>query len=173
MVTSALHSQTRTTTTLRPPQGPPLAIHAGPWAFTGKLPGKSTSAAPSLAYGSFDLVRKFLEHLVLENAVENHSRVGSGQSEIDWAAVEASTSDCQTLEQAIGRAVVVADQMSRGVFDGMERADLWPSYDANDPFFAFSVTDVAPDFGDESRYRKRVARKVVGILGTRRRLVTT
>ena len=68
---------------------------------------------------------------------------------------------------------MVADQMSRGVFAGIEYADRWPSYDANDPFFAFSVADVSPDFGDESRYRKRVAKKFAGILATRRRLVAT
>ncbi len=110
---------------------------------------------------------------MLENAAGAVGRGGSVQYEIDWATVEASTSDCQTLEEAIGRAVVVAHQMSRGVFDDIQGAGSWPSYDANDPFFAFSVADVAPDFGDESRYRKRVARKVAGILGTRRRLVTT
>jgi hypothetical protein len=134
---------------------------------------ESPSATPFIASGSFDLVRKFLEHLVVEKS-EGASGYGeSARCEIDWAAVEASTSNCQTLEQAIGRAIVVADQMSRGVFAGIQYADLWPSYDADDPFFAFSVADVAPDFGDESRYRKRVVRKVVEILGTRRKLVAT
>jgi hypothetical protein len=145
------------------------------WALTEELrfPMGSASATTSIATGSFDLVRKFLEHLVVENAAGPLGRGGSAQCEIDWAAVEASTTECQTLEQAIGRAIVVADQMSRGVFAGIQYADLWPSYDANDPFFAFSVADVAPDFGDESRYRKRVAKKVAGILGTRRKLVAT
>ena len=113
-----------------------------------------------------------MEHVV-ENAGRALGHGGSAPCEIDWAVVEASTSDCLTLEQAIGRAVVVADQMSRGVFEAIPCADLWASYDANDPFFAFSVADVAPDFGDDSRYRKRVARKVAGILGTRRNLVAT
>jgi hypothetical protein len=131
---------------------------------------ESTSVTTSLANGSFDLVRKFLEHLLAENAPK---AMGAAQCEIDWAAVEASTTGCQTLEQAIGRAIVVTDQMSRGVFAGIEYADLWPSYDGNDPFFAFSVADVAPDFGDESRYRKKVAKKVAGILGARRKLVAT
>lgn len=107
--------------------------------------------------------------MVLENALGARG----AQHEIDWTMVEASTSDCQTLEEAIGRAVVVAHQMSRGVFDDIQRADSWPPYDPNDPFFAFSVADVAADFGDESRYRERVVKKVAGILGTRRKLVAT
>lgn len=133
----------------------------------------SASATTSIASGSFDLVQKFLEHLVVKNPAGALGRGGSALCEIDWATVEASMADCQTLEQAIGRAIVVDDQMSRGVFAGIQYADRLASYDANDPFFAFSVADVDPDFGDESRYRKRVAKKVAGILGTRRKLVAT
>jgi hypothetical protein len=175
MVKIALHSRTRFSTAARLPEDPLPTIHPGPWVFSeeSRFPKESASATTSIAHGSFDLARKFLEHLVLENALGALGRGESVLYEIDWAAVEASTSDCRTLEQAIGRAIVVADQMSRGVFDGLQCADLWPPHDANDPFFAFSVSDVAPDFGDESRYRKRVVRKVAGILGTRRKLVTT
>jgi hypothetical protein len=175
MVKSALHSRTRFSTTARLAEDSLPAIQPGPWVFTQEtqIPTESASATTSAATRSFDVVRKFLEHLVVENAVGADGRVGSAQYEIDWAAVEASVSDCQTLEQAIGRAVVVADQMSRGVLDGIQCTDLWPAYDADDPFFAFSVADVAPDFGDESRYRKRVVRKVAGILATRRKLVAT
>ena len=72
--------------------------------------------------------------------------------------------DSSTLEQAIGRAVVVADQMSRGVLDDTQPGDS-PSLKPEDPFFAFSVADVIPDFGDQSRYRTRVARRVTRIFG--------
>jgi hypothetical protein len=169
MVNSALHSATRFSTTARPAEDSLPAIQPDPWVLTdqSRIPEEPASATSSTATGSFDLVRKFLEHLVVENAAGVHGRDGSAQYEIDWAAVEASTSDCQTLEEAIGRAVVVADQMSRGVFDGIQCGDLWPSYDANDPFFAFSVADVAPDFGDESRYRRRAVRKLARILRNR------
>jgi hypothetical protein len=169
MVKSALHSPTRFSTTARPAEDSLPAIQAGPWVLTqeSQIPEESASAPTATATGSFDLVRKFLEHLVIENAAGLDGRDGSAQYQIDWAAVEASTSDCQTLEQAIGRAVVVADQMSRGVFDGIQSADLWPSYDANDPFFAFSVADVSPDFGDDSRYRRRAVRKLARILRNR------
>jgi hypothetical protein len=164
MVESALYTQSRMTTTTELPTDLASAQRHEPIASAASTP---------IAVGSYDLVRKFLQHVVVENVARASACDESVQHEIDWAAVEASTRDCQTLEQAIGRAVVVADQMSRGVSDGMQSADFWPCYDANDPFFAFSVADVAPDFGDESRYRKRVAKKVAGILGTRRNLVTT
>ena len=138
-----------------------------------RLPVGSAFATVSIPSESFDLVQKFLKHLMVKNPERAVGGGGSARYKIDWATVEACTTDCQTLEQAIGRAIVVADQMSRGVFAGLQYANRWPPYDANDPFFAFSVADVAADFGDESRYRKRVAKKVAGILGTRRKLVAT
>jgi hypothetical protein len=67
----------------------------------------SASATTSIASGSFDLVQKFLEHLVVKNPAGALGRGGSALCEIDWATVEASMADCQTLEQAIGRAIVV------------------------------------------------------------------
>jgi hypothetical protein len=100
---------------------------------------------------------------MLEDDAGSLRRGGSTPYEVDWAAVQACTSDCQTLEQAIGR----------GVFDGIGGTDPWPSSDSHDPFFGFSVADVAADFGDESRYRERVVKKVTGILGTRRKVVAT
>ena len=54
------------------------------------------------------------------------------------------------------------------VVPSQESADQFPSaYDANDPFFAFSVADVTPDFGDDSRYRRRAVRKLARILASR------
>ena len=46
--------------------------------------------------------------------------LGNGRllrSAIDWEAVEAYVADSRSFEQAIGRAVVIADQMCRGVFE--------------------------------------------------------
>jgi hypothetical protein len=165
MVKKALHSRTTTPTTGPPGQGCLSTNDHSPEVFAQgpSFSGDASSSLTSTALGSFDLVRKFLEHLMDEDAAATHDA-------IDWAAVEASTSDCRTLEQAVGRAVVVADQMSRGVFVGVQCAQLWPAYDANDPFFAFSVSDVAPDFGDESRYRQRVVRRFAGLLGVAPRL---
>ena len=104
---------------------------------------------------------------MVKNAAEALETDGSRPYEIDWAEVEASTSDCQTLEQAIGRAVVVADRMSRGAFSRAQPTNFSSAYDANDPFFAFSVADVTPDFGDDSRYRRRAVRKLARILASR------
>jgi len=108
---------------------------------------------------------------VAENAL---GALGNGVSApylIDWGAVEASVADSRTLEQAIGRAVVIADQMSRGVFDDTHPGQSPSSLKPEEPFFAFSMADVVPDFGDGSRYRIRVARKMARILGTRRTVV--
>ena len=97
----------------------------------------------------------------------------SSQFAIDWLAVEASVGDARSIEQAIGRAVVVADQMSRGLFDNMQLGDTQSSSAGEVPFFAFSMADVVPDFGDESRYRTRMARKVARIFGNRRTVAAT
>jgi hypothetical protein len=77
---------------------------------------------------------------------------------IDWSALESSVADSRTLEQAIGRAVVIADRMCRGVFDGAGLADSAFSLNTENPFFAFSMADVVPDFGGEHRYRSRMSR---------------
>jgi hypothetical protein len=57
--------------------------------------------------------------------------------------------------------------MSRGAFDYTQPRDSPASLKTEDPFFAFSMADVIPDFGDESRYRTRVARKMTRMFGTR------
>ena len=169
---SALHTRPTCSTNARPQEERPSMTE----------PGNSLrveeSASPGIGYcqrsfdiGSFELVRRFVEHLVAKNAP---ARLGDGQPArhmFDWNAVEASVTGSRTLEQAIGRAVVMADQMSRVVRDGTQRGDSPPSLKIEDSFFEFSMADVIPDFGDESRYRTRVARKVTSIFGTRRTAV--
>jgi hypothetical protein len=108
-------------------------------------------------------VRKFVDHVVAKNASAVLESGCSASNAIDWEAVEVSVASCRSFEQAIGRAVVIADQMCRGVFDGTHLKDPGSSARAQDSFFAFSVADLTPDFGDESRYRWRVARKVTRI----------
>ena len=76
----------------------------------------SAFATDSFDIGSFDLVRKFVEHVVAENASGVFGNSRSSRNAIDWEAVEASVADSRSLEQAIGRAVVIADQMRRGTF---------------------------------------------------------
>ena len=118
---------------------------------------------------SFELVRTFVDTVLCkdrsdDDALHRHS--------IDWKAVEAAVSGCRTVEQAVGRAVVIADQMSRGLVEGtlLEGSPADPKRD--DPFFAFSMADVDADFGDESRYRNRVTRRVARIVRPRRTVAT-
>ena len=127
---------------------------------------RSMSANVPFDIGSLGLVREFVEHLVAKNA-SAFGNGGSSRQVLDWGGVEASVADSRTLEQAIGRAVVIADQMSRGLFAGIAQCDSPPSLKTEDPFFEFSMADVVPDFGDESRYRTKVVRKVARIFGAR------
>jgi hypothetical protein len=144
-------------------------------SFTSKqvVAGGSFPAVVSFDIGSFHLVRKFVEQVVARNAPGVLASSHSSQFAIDWVAVEASVGDARSIEQAIGRAVVVADQMSRGLFDNAQLGDTQSSSAGEVPFFAFSMADVVPDFGDESRYRTRMARKVARIFGNRRTVAAT
>ena len=47
-------------------------------------------------------------------------------------------------------------------------AHVAPPVPTEDPFVAFSVAEAVPDFGDQSRYRSRVTRKVARNFGTGR-----
>ena len=173
MVKSALHTRTVFSTVAGAPQNCPSAITSdSSFRSEEPLPGASASAIDHFDVGSFDLVRKFVEHLVAENASAELRNGRSSRNAIDWDAVEASVADSRSFEQAIGRAVVIADQMWRGVFDDTHPGDASSSLKTEEPFFAFSLADVVPDFGDESRYRTRVARRVARIFGIRRTVVT-
>ena len=134
-------------------------------------PGVSTRANDPFNIGSFDLVRKFVEHVVAKNrSVVPGNGCSSGN--VDWDAVEMFVADSHSFEQAIGRAVVIADQMCRGVFDDIDSGNPSPLLPTEGAFFAFSLADAAPDFGDESRYRTKMARRVARIFGIRRTPVT-
>jgi hypothetical protein len=131
------------------------------------LPSGSTSAIVPFNIGSFDLVRKFIEHMVAKSTSTMLEHGSSYRNAIDWEMVEASVAGASSFEQAIGRAVVIADRMGRGVYD----ATLPGSSScgkAEDPFFEFSLTEVVPDFGDGSRYRTKLANRVARIFGRRR-----
>jgi hypothetical protein len=123
----------------------------------------------SFDIGSFEMLRGFVEQVVAQNQL---ARVGNGQGAphlIDWSAVEGSVSEARSLELAIGRAVVLADQMSRDLPDVAQPAPP-PPLGTEEHFFAFSVAGVAPDFGDESRYRAMVEKMVAKVLPHRRRM---
>ena len=169
MVNSALHTQTNRPTDVVLPDSAPTTAASHPSYHRPESPcGRLDPATESFDIGSFELVRKFVEQVVAKNASTVLGSEPSSRHTIDWEELEASVADCCTLEQSVGRAVVLADQMCRGLFDQPERDDGPPPLGATDPFFAFSVVDVVPDFGDQSRYRSRVARRAAKILGLRR-----
>ena len=176
MVKSALHTPTTLTTDARASQDCPSTMTSGSCSQPeGALLGGPDSATDSFGIGSFDLVRQFVELVVAKNAAAGLGNGHFSKNPIDWEAVEAAVAGSRSFEQAIGRAVVVADQMCRGVFDDTHPGGPLSSPSAGgpvsspsaEPFFAFSNADVIPDFGDESRYRTRMARKVARIFGNR------
>ena len=116
---------------------------------------------------AFDLVRGFVEHLVAGTSPREPENSRSPTNTVDWDTVAASVAHSRSLEHAIGRAVVIADQLSRDVVKDVQLGDArTPPPTTDDPFFAFTMADVVPDFGD-SRYRARVARRVGGIIWNR------
>jgi hypothetical protein len=141
---------------------------AEPVAPSQTDPGQAAAFPTAFEIGSFDLVRKFAEQILEKNAAGSPANEDRSLVAIDWEAVEAAVAEARTLEQAVGRAVVIADQMSRGLRDDYRLQVLpsWPK--GEDPFFAFSMADVVPDFGDGSRYRSKVRKKVAKIFGNRR-----
>lgn len=72
-----------------------------------------TGDTSTFSIRSFDVVRTFVEALTAKNAAPAPEHEVSVSRWIDWDAIEASVADSASLEHAIGRAVVMADQMSR------------------------------------------------------------
>ena len=148
----------------------------------GTLPDTFGPAEGSYAVGAMALVRQFVDHLLVGNTATALGGAHPARHPVDWAAIEASVGNCRSLEQAIGRAVVIADQMSRGLSEETHLRAAKPPIAAGeesaltdrdeDPFFAFSMADAIPDFGDESRYRTKVANKVARAFGVQRTIVT-
>ena len=179
MVNSALDTRTIPPTDRSAPGNcPPTIPPDSSFQPLVTLPGKCASANAPYDIGSFDLVRNFVELVIAKNA---STLLGSGRSlrsGVDWKAVEAAVADSPSFEQAIGRAIVITDQMCRGVFDSAQLDDAPSSQDdapsslkTDDPFFAFSMADVDADFGDECRYRTLVAKRLGRIFGSRRKVV--
>ena len=139
-----------------------ITLDAPFWSWETAL-GASGPEMDSFAIGSVGLVREFVEHMVATGASAE-----LGKRSIDWEAVEASVADARSYEHAIGRAVVIADQMCRGVFHDSGNVDAPSPPIEQDPFFAFSMAHVVPDFGRRSRYRTRMAKNVARLFGSRR-----
>lgn len=124
---------------------------------------------------SLELVRRFVERM--ETGRESAGAFPrSPTGSVDWTVINASIAGSATLEEAIGRAVVMADRMCRGVVaaegapDGdRSQTDGRMALASEDQFFSFSLTDAVPDFGDRSRYRTRMARRLTGVFGSSER----
>jgi hypothetical protein len=109
--------------------------------------------------GTLEILEEFVEHLA-EAGVSRAPFNDQGRTPtLEWDLAVEAIVDCGSMEQAIGRALVVADQMNRGVVVSNEGVSPSPAQD-EDPFFSFSVADSLPDFGDHSRYRSKLAKKV-------------
>jgi hypothetical protein len=151
------------------PEGPPSTVEIVQGQSEQRGSVDAAQRATPFVVNSFELVRTFVETVLCQGRSSDHVLHGH---QIDWKAVEEAVSGCATIEQAVGRAVVVADQMSRGLVEGLPLEGLPTDPKRDDPFFAFSMADVDADFGDESRYRSRVARRVARIVRPRRTVAT-
>jgi hypothetical protein len=87
----------------------------------------------------------------------------SAQPTIDWAAIRHGVAAAASLERAVGRAVVLAARSARGQDVGEPAGVMTLDPALVEPFFAFSVSEVVPDFGDH-RPRTWLSHKVTRIL---------
>jgi hypothetical protein len=129
----------------------------------------STGAGSSFDIAACELVRRFVEHLAAQNPAQSASGLAAPR-EVDWGALAAAVAKTPSLEQAIGRAVVLAHRMYRVELDDAHLGVGASGEETDQPFFAFSVADVTPDFGDNSRYRTKVAKRVSRFFAGRRQL---
>lgn len=120
---------------------------------------------------SFEFFHKFVEHIVGTNTSGAADHGHRPHTSVDWAAIRNGIAGSDSIEQAIGRAVVMADRMSRGEFPNPAERTTLPFLSIEQPFFAFSVADAVPDFGDQRRYRTRMTRTVGRVLKPRRSVI--
>ena len=76
---------------------------------------RSAPASHSIDIDEFELVRRFVEHLIVKNASGEAGNGSPSAYAFDWETVSASVADSRSIEHAIGRAVVIADQLARGI----------------------------------------------------------
>jgi hypothetical protein len=69
---------------------------------------------------SLDIARRFVDALFGRNATPKSAETSDGPkpSKRDWEVLRAAVADTNSLEQAVGRSIVVADLLSRGVYQG-------------------------------------------------------
>jgi len=151
---------------------PSTELHGMPRQPAGGRRSEASSADPRplrFDVGSFHLVRAFVEEMAAKTRSGFDAKCSTAQA-VDWQAIESAVADSDSLELAIGRAIVMAHRMCTTGW-GFEEDDLAPPErvdpgsedmvrsETEDPFFTFSVAEAVPDFG-ESRLRTRVARRV-------------
>jgi hypothetical protein len=144
----------------------PATITSRASLHTAKTPERSSPVGEFIDIGAFGIVRGFVDHLVAKQALAEPDNTSSGCKPPIWEILVGVVADSHTLEQAIGRAVVIADRLARGLVDEFDSDEAGTPRTADHSFFAFTMTDVVPDFGD-SRYRARVSRTVASIIGIR------
>lgn len=135
---------------------------------------RSESAKPLIGSldDTFEVFRDFVEHVVNTKISDAPGKSPRVLRPLVREVIRTAVADAESIEQALGRAVVFADRMNREdivkVIDGASE----PVIKDNEAFFAFSVADALPDFGDQSRYRTRLTKKVTRMLKPRRVLAT-
>jgi hypothetical protein len=124
----------------------------------------------------FEILENFVDHLHTTGPLRGTVIEQNCAPSIGWDRAEEAIVDCTSIEQAIGRTLVFADQINKRVatHDGRStpsstvRSENPAFVRDEDPFFSFSVVDSLPDFGDQSRYRSKLAKRVGRMLRPRR-----
>ncbi len=107
---------------------------------------------------SMELVRQYIYHLASKATVGGIGDLPGGGA-IDWDVIRDSIAGSQSVEEAIGRAIVVADLMSRGAYKG-EFGEVGAGASQNsNRFFAFDNSNVNAQFGEKTRFKTWIAER--------------
>jgi hypothetical protein len=136
------------------------------------IPTHNLSTVTRSLDGAFEVFREFVEHIVIRNDLERPEQVRNCLRTFEWRAIHCAVADTSSLEQALGRAVVFAGRMHQKPIADTSGDMSQRVFSDDEPFFAFSVANALPDFGDQSRYRTRVTKRVVGLFRPRLVLAT-
>jgi spore germination protein YaaH len=70
-----------------------------------------------------EIARQFIDHLFNRDDLAQHEDdvAESSRRGVDWKAIEAAVAGSHSVEQEVGRSIVVADLMSRGVWEARKR----------------------------------------------------
>jgi spore germination protein YaaH len=107
---------------------------------------------------SMDMVREYIGYLANKNSATN-AGLGSDEAVIDWDVIQSAIEGSESIEEAVGRAVVVADLMSRGAYKGQFGEAGANTHLSSNRFFAFDNSNATADFGERSRFRTWIAER--------------